>query len=289
MNFFYVLFVLFCGSLSFRFSVLFAAPNHCHHNFYPNCMDTNSSPSKLAPARERAITINVTLKTLYPDAVCALHFQNPLQLLVATILSAQCTDVRVNKVTPALFARYKAAADYATGDIAELEELIKSTGFFRNKAKNIRGCCQALVERYGGQVPRTLEDLVTLPGVGRKTANVILGNAFQTPGITVDTHVGRLSRRLGLTRQTDPVKVEFALMEIIPADEWTLFSHGMILHGRNVCFARKPRCESCALAPVCPKIGVNKPVAKKKPDAQRASKKKEPDVKRQSDKPNAVK
>jgi endonuclease-3 len=245
-------------------------------------MDTTPAP-KLLPARERAGLINDTLKSLYPDAACALTFENPLQLLVATILSAQCTDVRVNKVTPALFARYKTADDYATSDTKELEQLIKSTGFFRNKAKNIRGCCQAIVERYGGDVPGKLEDLITLPGVGRKTANVILGNAFQTPGITVDTHVGRLSRRLGLTRQSDPVKVEFALMEIIPQHEWTTFSHGLILHGRNVCFARKPRCETCGLASLCPKIGVTTHLKKKRkkkedspPKTQRAKATKKP-------------
>ena len=224
-------------------------------------MDNSSSP-KMPPVRERVGKIISALEVLYPDAVCALHFENPLQLLIATILSAQCTDVRVNIVTPALFARYKTTADFATCDIEELEQFIKSTGFFHNKAKNIRGCCQAMMERYGGEVPGKLEDLITLPGVGRKTANVILGNAFETPGITVDTHVGRLSRRLGLTKHTDPVKVEFALMEIVPQPEWTNFSHMVILHGRNVCFARKPRCESCTLAGLCPKIGVTTPAVK---------------------------
>jgi len=226
-------------------------------------MPTPSKP-KLLPLRDRVEKISATLKTLYPDAVCALHFQNPLQLMIATILSAQCTDVRVNIVTPALFARYKTAADFANSDPEGLEQYIKSTGFFRNKAKNIRACCQTIVEKHGGKVPGTLEELVALPGIGRKTANVILGNAFQTPGITVDTHVGRLSRRLGLTKLHDPVKVEFALMEIVPQSEWTSFSHELILHGRNVCFARNPRCESCALSGVCPKIGVKKKVVKKK-------------------------
>jgi endonuclease-3 len=225
-------------------------------------MPTPSKPKPL-PLRERVESINRSLKKLYPDAACALHFENPLQLMVATILSAQCTDVRVNIVTPALFARYKTAADFAASKPEELEEYIKSTGFFRNKAKNIRAACQAIVEQHGGQVPGTLEDLIKLPGVGRKTANVILGNAFQTPGITVDTHVGRLSRRLGLTKLDDPVKVEFALMEIVPQSDWTNFSHLLILHGRNICFARKPLCESCVLAEVCPKIGVRNPVAKK--------------------------
>ncbi|HEV3384925.1 MAG TPA: endonuclease III [Gemmata sp.] len=225
-------------------------------------MATPSKP-KILPLRQRAESIDTTLKKLYPDAACALNFENPLQLMVATILSAQCTDVRVNIVTPALFARYKSASDYATCNPDELEQYIKSTGFFRNKAKNIRACCQAIVEQHRGQVPNKLEDLVALPGIGRKTANVILGNAFQTPGITVDTHVGRLSRRLGLTELHDPVKVEFALMELVPQSEWTNFSHQLILHGRNVCFARNPQCETCTLAGVCPKIGVKEKVAGK--------------------------
>jgi endonuclease-3 len=219
--------------------------------------------SKLAPPRDRVAAIDATLKTLYPDAVCALNFETPLQLLVATILSAQCTDARVNQVTPALFARYKTAADFASSDPHELEGYIKSTGFFHNKAKNIRGCCQGIIDRFGGEVPGTLEALVSLPGVGRKTANVVLGNVFETPGITVDTHVGRLSRRLGLTKHEDPVKVEFDLMKIVPQPEWTNISHGLILHGRNVCFARKPQCESCALSELCPKVGVEKPGVKK--------------------------
>jgi endonuclease III len=229
------------------------------------------SKPKLLPLRERVESINRSLKTLYPDAACALHFENPLQLMVATILSAQCTDVRVNIVTPALFARYKTAADFAGSKPEELEEYIKSTGFYRNKAKNIRAACQAIVEKHGGDVPGTLEDLIALPGVGRKTANVILGNAFETPGITVDTHVGRLSRRLGLTKLHDPVKVEFELMDIVPQSDWTNFSHMLILHGRNICFARKPLCESCVLASVCPKIGVKKPVAKKKPAQEKVA------------------
>jgi endonuclease-3 len=196
------------------------------------------------------------LAKLYPNAHCALHFNNPLQLLVATILSAQCTDVRVNMVTPALFARYTDAQAFADADPHELERMIQSTGFFRNKAKNIIACCRILVERHEGRVPGTLEELVPLPGVGRKTANVVLGNAFGTPGITVDTHVGRLSRRLGLTREVDPVRVERDLMEQIPRKDWTMFSHRMIFHGRQVCFARKPNCAGCTLAKICPKIGV---------------------------------
>jgi len=197
------------------------------------------------------------LAQLYPDAHCALHHQSPLQLLVATILSAQCTDARVNLVTPALFARYGDAQAFATADRAELESYIQSTGFFRNKARSIIACCQALVERHGGEVPATMEELVPLAGVGRKTANVILGSAFGVPGITVDTHVGRLSRRLGLTTHADPAKVERDLMELIPKKDWTMFSHRLIFHGRQVCHARKPDCAGCGLAKLCPKAGVN--------------------------------
>jgi endonuclease-3 len=218
-------------------------------------METPPAP-KLPPARERVGPIHDTLKKLYPEAFTGLTHANPLQLLVATILSAQCTDARVNTITPALFARFQTVADFAGCDVRELEQLVKSVNYYRSKAKHIRACCAAIIERFGGEVPRTQDDLVTLPGIGRKTANVILGDAFDTPGITVDTHVGRLSRRLGLTRKKDPVKVELALMKIVPREEWTTFSHRLILHGRQVCFARKPRCETCPLAPLCPKIGV---------------------------------
>jgi endonuclease-3 len=193
---------------------------------------------------------------LYPDAHCALVHADPLQLLVATILSAQCTDTRVNLVTPALFARYPDAKAFATADPKELQRLIQSTGFFRNKAHNIIRCCKQLVEKHGGEVPRTMEELVALPGIGRKTANVILGNAFAVPGIPVDTHVGRLSRRMGLTEHTDPVKVERDLMALVPKKEWTDFGHRMIFHGRQVCHARNPRCAACTLASFCPKVGV---------------------------------
>lgn len=206
--------------------------------------------------RTRARKIARELASLYPDAHCALHYQNPLQLLIATILSAQCTDVRVNLVTPALFQRYPDAAAFAAADPSELERLIQSTGFFRNKARNIIGCCKKIVEDHGGEVPGTMEELVPLPGIGRKTANVILGNAFDVPGITVDTHVGRLSRRLGLTVQEDPVKVELDLQELIPEQEWTMVSHRLIFHGRQICHARRPNCEGCTLARLCPKIGV---------------------------------
>ena len=193
---------------------------------------------------------------MYPDSHCALNYSNPLQLLVATILSAQCTDARVNMVTPALFARFPDAAAFATADLLELEKLIQSTGFFRNKAANIQGCCRMLVERHGGEVPCTLEELVVLPGVGRKTANVVLGHCFDVPGITVDTHVGRLSRRLGLTRHDDPVKVEQDLMAQWPPELWTITSLRLIDHGRAVCDARKPACDRCELADTCPREGV---------------------------------
>ncbi len=209
------------------------------------------------PRRRRAGRLLRHLARLYPDAHCALHYRNPLQLLVATILSAQCTDVRVNLVTPALFARYPDAAAFANAEPRELEKLIQSTGFFRNKARNIIACCRQLVDQHGGEVPDSMEELVPLPGVGRKTANVILGNAFGQPGITVDTHVGRLSRRLGLTEETDPVKVEHDLMALLPRKEWTMFSHRMIFHGRQVCHARNPSCATCTLARSCPKIGVD--------------------------------
>lgn len=207
-----------------------------------------------SPLRRRAGHVVRALAKLYPDARCSLDYQTPLQLLIATILSAQCTDERVNRVTPALFARFRTARDFASADSTELEKYIQTTGFFRNKARNIIGCCRKLVDDFGGRLPSSIEELVTLPGVGRKTANVLLGNAFATPGITVDTHVGRLSRRLGLTTETDPVKVERDLMTLLPASEWTNFSHRMIYHGRQVCQARKPACNLCSLATFCPKV-----------------------------------
>ena len=213
---------------------------------------------KADPAVKRhAGRLRKRLAKLYPDAACALHHDGPLQLLVATILSAQCTDARVNLVTPALFAKYPAAADYAAADQRELESYVAPTGFFRNKAKNIREACRLIVGRHGGEVPRTLDELVLLPGVGRKTANVVLGNCFDTPGLTVDTHVGRLSRRLGLTLYDDPVKVEADLMQLIPQPEWTLFSHRMISHGRQVCHSRTPNCDGCPLRGFCPRVGVS--------------------------------
>jgi endonuclease III len=197
------------------------------------------------------------LRREYPEAHCELDFETPLQLLIATILSAQCTDKRVNMVTPELFRTYPDARALASADPAELEEIIRSTGFFRNKTKSLLGMSAAVVERHGGKVPSTMEELVNLPGVGRKTANVVLGNAFGiNEGVVVDTHVGRLSVRLGLTNQTDPVKVEQALMPLFPREAWTLISHLLIFHGRRVCIARAPRCDSCLLADVCPSARV---------------------------------
>jgi len=207
--------------------------------------------------RRRVRRIVGRLAELYPDARCSLDFDGPLQLLVATILAAQCTDARVNKVTPALFARYRTAADYAAADPAEVERLVVKTGFFRNKARNIIACCQAIVTDHGGEVPATMDELVRLPGVGRKTANVVLGDAFATPGLPVDTHVGRLSRRMGLTVNADPVKVEADLTALLPPAEWTDFSHRMIYHGRQVCHARKPACATCSLSGLCPKVGTD--------------------------------
>ena len=210
-----------------------------------------------SPLASRTAQIITKLKRVYPDAHCELHHSNPLQLLIATILSAQCTDERVNKVTPALFARCQTAREFAEIPLAELEGLVRTTGFFRAKAKSIRGCAAALVQDHRGEVPRTMEHLHKLPGVGRKTANVVLGNAFNlAEGIVVDTHVGRLSRRMGLTRQTDPVKVEKALVKIVPKEDWTLFSHLLIWHGRRRCSARKPDCAQCEISGLCPKKGI---------------------------------
>jgi endonuclease-3 len=203
----------------------------------------------------RARRLNAELTVGHPNAHCELDFTTPIELAVATILSAQCTDVRVNQVTPAVFAKYRTAADYAAADRAELEALIMPTGFFRNKAASLIGLGQALLERYDGELPGTLAELVTLPGFGRKTANVVLGNAFGVPGITVDTHFGRLVRRWGLTGEEDPVKVEHAVAAMLPPAQWTMFSHRVIFHGRRVCAARKPACGACFLAPLCPSYG----------------------------------
>ena len=206
----------------------------------------------------RARRVGRTLRALaaaYPDAHCELDFTTPLELAVATVLSAQTTDVRVNEVTPALFARYRTAVDYAQADPAEMEELIRPTGFYRNKTSSLIGLGQAVVDRFDGELPARLEDLVTLPGIGRKTANVVLGNAFDVPGITVDTHFGRLVRRWGWTTEEDPVKVEHAVGELVPKRDWTIVSHEVIFHGRRVCHARKPACGVCTLAVHSPSFG----------------------------------
>lgn len=202
--------------------------------------------------RARADRIRKTLAKTYPDAKCALDHASPLDLYVATVLSAQCTDERVNMVTPKLFALCRRPEDYLALGPERLEEIVRSTGFFRAKTRNILGGCRALVERFGGELPRTIEELVTVPGCGRKTANVILGNAFDTPGITVDTHVQRLSKRLELTDETDPVKIEGALQQLFPEKDWTKISHALIWHGRKICDARKPLCDACTVRPHCP-------------------------------------
>lgn len=216
---------------------------------------TLESMSDLALVR-RARRINRELARAYPDARCELVYSNPLELTVATVLSAQCTDERVNKVTPALFRRWRSAEDYARADEAEVAEYIRSTGLYRSKARNLVGMGQALVARFGGEVPRDMDDLVSLPGVGRKTALVVRGNAFGVPGIAVDTHVGRLARRLGLSEHKDPVKVERDLAALIERPEWTMFSHRMIFHGRQVCKARTPLCGQCPVSRLCPSVPV---------------------------------
>jgi len=208
---------------------------------------------------ERTQKILSVLKRVYPDAHCELNFSNPLQLLVATILSAQCTDKRVNLVTAELFKKYKTAKDFAAAPLADIEEAVKTTGFFYNKAKNIKACCAALVEKFGGEVPRTMDELHALAGVGRKTANVVLGNAFGiNVGVVVDTHVTRLSNRLALAKGTDAVKLEQDLMKLVPQNDWCLFSHQLIWHGRRRCDARKPDCANCEIKNLCPQIGVEK-------------------------------
>ena len=210
-------------------------------------------PEALSARRARLRRIIARLEREFPAAHCALDHGSPLELLVATILSAQCTDARVNLVTPSLFATYRDAGAYAAADPRALEREIQSTGFFRNKTKSIIGMAQALVERHGGRVPNTMDALVALPGVGRKTANVVLGNAFgKNEGVVVDTHVQRISGLLGLTRQTTPEKIERDLMALVPRAKWTVFSHLLILHGRKTCIARRPRCDSCRLSELCP-------------------------------------
>jgi endonuclease III len=213
------------------------------------------APSHTALVR-RARRINRELAEMYPDVRTELNFSTPLELLVATILSAQTTDKLVNQVTPVLFSRYRTAADYASANRAELEKIIQATGFFRAKANSLIGLGQALCDRYGGEVPGKQKDLVTLPGVGRKTANVVLGDAFGVPGITVDTHFGRLARRLRWTTQEDPVKVEQEVGELFPRKEWTLLSHRLIWHGRRVCHSRRPACGACGIGRLCPSFGL---------------------------------
>lgn len=208
--------------------------------------------------KTRSKTLVKRLKLLYPDAHCALNFNNPFQLLIATILSAQCTDVRVNMVTPNLFKQFPNSLRMADADSQELESVIRSTGFYKNKTKNIIACCKALVKDHKGEVPQTMEELVVLPGVGRKTANVVLGNAFNIPGLPVDTHVGRLSFRLGLSKSKDPEKIELDLHELVAKEEWTMFGHRIIEHGRKICASRKPDCEHCAIIDLCPQNGIEK-------------------------------
>lgn len=217
-------------------------------------------PRETAAAKyERTQKILAVLKRTYPTAHCELNFTNPLQLLIATILSAQCTDKRVNIVTAELFKKYRSAKDFADAPLADIEAAVKTTGFFRNKAKNIQDCCAALVEKFAGEVPHTMEELHALAGVGRKTANVVLGNAFGiSVGVVVDTHVTRLSNRLGIAKGTDAVKLEQELMKLVPQNEWTLFSHWLIWHGRRRCDARKPDCVNCEIKKLCPQIGVMK-------------------------------
>ena len=215
-------------------------------------MPRESSRTKTA----RLKRIIAALRETYPDAHCELNHASPLELLIATILSAQCTDKRVNLVTAALFKKYRSAADYGNARPAELEQAIKTTGFYRNKSKSIQACCRKLFERHGGEVPKTMEELTQLDGVGRKTANVVLGNAFGiNEGVVVDTHVARLSQRLGLTRETTPEKIEPELMKLMPRDQWTLFSHWLIWHGRRRCYARKPDCANCEIKKLCPSAG----------------------------------
>src|SRR5665213_2830617 len=210
-----------------------------------------------AAKKERAEKICAALRRTYPAAHCELNFFSPLELLVATILSAQCTDKRVNLVTAELFKKFRSAKDFSDADISELENEIRPTGFFKNKAKNIKACCAALVEKHRGEVPRTMDELTKLAGVGRKTANVVLGNAFDiNVGVVVDTHVTRLSQRLGLTTHTDAVKIELDLIPIVPRKDWTLFAHLLIYHGRAICQARKPKCAECVLKEHCPSAAI---------------------------------
>ncbi|MGE5630227.1 MAG: endonuclease III [Caulobacteraceae bacterium] len=201
--------------------------------------------------KERVRNISSILYKSYPEATCSLDYINPLELLIATILAAQCTDERVNIVTKDLFKKYTSVYDYANANPEELEQDIKSTGFYRNKAKNIIACCQKLIKEFNGKVPDNMEDLISLPGVGRKTANVVLGNIYGVPGVIVDTHCKRLSGRLGLTDKEDPEKIEYDLMEVVPRQDWTIFSNSLVFHGRAVCDAKKPKCDKCPIAQFC--------------------------------------
>jgi endonuclease-3 len=223
----------------------------------PKKTDTKKTKIDKTKAAERVRKIFPILRKTYPDARIALKHSNPLELLISTILSAQCTDVRVNMVTKTLFKKYTSAKDWATADVRQIESDIKSTGFFRNKAVNIKGACTKVLEEFDGKIPGTMDELLTLPGVGRKTANCVLGNAYGVPGVVCDTHVIRLSRRLGLSPNSDPVKLEFDLAEIVPRKNWLLFSDLLIFHGRNICKARKPDCMNCPIARYCP--AANKP------------------------------
>lgn len=225
-------------------------------------MDIVATPTYTGPepgSSEQVLAIIAELRRLYPDAKCSLNYSSPLELLVATQLSAQCTDERVNIVTQQLFKKYRTVEDYATASQEELEQDIRSTGFYRNKARNIRAACQRIIADYGGEVPRTMAGMLSLAGVARKTANVVLGNAFGiVEGFVVDTHIGRLSRRFGWTKNEDPVKVEQDLMRIIPQQEWLDLSHLLIFHGRAVCYSRNPQCERCSLVPLCPSAFIAK-------------------------------
>jgi endonuclease-3 len=221
-------------------------------------MAKESEAQKIIRARQ----IIKDLYKLYPEAKCSLDYKTPFQLLIATMLSAQCTDVRVNLTTPALFEKYKSPKEFSEADISDLEQLVRSTGFYKNKAKNIKACAQSVVEKYKSLVPQTMDELHGLAGVGRKTANVVLGNAFGVPSMVVDTHVTRLSNRLGWVKTDDAVKIETQLMKIIEKKYWTDLSHLLIYHGRAICMARSPLCEKCRLSPICPKIGLEKKKAK---------------------------
>lgn len=233
-------------------------------------MSKNSLVTKPRREAERVAEILTTLARTYPDAHCALHHRNAFELTVATILSAQCTDERVNKTTPALFREYPDAPSLASAKMIRVEELVKSTGFYKNKARSLVGMAKAVMENHKGEIPSTIEELTALPGIGRKTANVVLGNAFGiATGIVVDTHVKRLAFRMGLTKQTNPEKVEIDLMKVVPKSDWVMISHRLIFHGRRICVARKPRCETCPILHVCPRKGLKKATSSQ-PKALRA-------------------